>query len=278
MEEMQMEKKTGVDVLKDAPYDFTPEAAFALIEGQWKEWSEETGLKKFVVGISGGIDSTCVAALACRIFGTESVCGVSLPCDGQKDMHDVDKVFEHLGIRRVTIDIGDAFHSILDGVENNAIEVSSGTRTNLPARLRMSALYAVAQSLPGFTVANTCNLSEDVCGWNTHGGDNFGSYAPVRWLTKTEVRALAAWLGVPSELVGKTPVDGLQPKTDEEAFGFSYAALDDYIRTGNSKFEHAGKVEQMYLKNKFKLDIVDLPGPAMPYPNYVTGQNLKCFL
>lgn len=267
-----MDKIDGNSITVSTGYGFTPEAAFEAIARQWKEWSEKTGLGKFVVGISGGIDSTCVAALACRVFGTESVVGVSLPCDGQKDMRDVDRVFEHLGIRRVTIDIGDAFHSIVDGVENGAIEPSAATKTNLPARLRMSALYAVAQSLPGFTVANTCNLSEDICGWNTFGGDNLGSYAPVRWLTKTEVRALAAWLGVPGELVSKTPVDGLQAKTDEEAFGFSYADLDDYIRTGNRAFAHAEKATQMYQRNKFKLDIVDIPGPAMPYPNYVAGK------
>ena len=270
--------ESEIDVLKDAPYDFTPEAAFTMIEEQWKKWSKETGLKKFVVGISGGIDSTCVAALACRIFGAESVCGVSLPCDGQKDMHDVDKVFEHLGLRRVTIDIGDAFHSILDGVENNALEVSSDTRTNLPARLRMSALYAVAQSLPGFTVANTCNISETVSGYDTIWGDSCGAFAPIKEYTKTEVRAIAAWLGVPGELVGKTPVDGLQASSDEDRFGYTYADLDCLIRYDIGTDELREKVAKRYHAGKFKMEICNVPGVSCGYPNYVTGQNLKCFL
>lgn len=250
-------------------YKFDESEVFDIIKNDWLDFAEAVGINKFILGISGGIDSTTVAALACKIFGKENVYGLSMPCDWQKDMDDVNAVFEHLCIKRFDFDIGDANRSIVNGIENTGIEVSDQTKTNLPARLRMATVYAFAQSLNAL-VLNTCNLSEDILGWNTFGGDNIGSYAPLRHLTKTEVRKLAAWLDVPSILVSKTPVDGLQPKSDEENFGFTYAEFDDYLRTGNTAFKFVDKSKDMYLRNKFKLDIVDLPGPEFDFPNYVT--------
>ena len=249
-------------------YKFNESDVFDIIKNDWLDFAEAVGTNKFILGISGGIDSTTVAALACKIFGKENVYGLSMPCDGQKDIDDVNKVFEHLGIKRFDFDIGDANRSVINGVENNGIDVSNQTKTNLPARLRMASVYAFAQSLNAI-VLNTCNLSEDILGWNTFGGDNIGSYAPLRHLTKTEVRKLAIWLNIPSALVSKTPIDGLQSKSDEENFGFTYAEFDDYLRTGNASFKLANKSKDMYLRNKFKLDIVDLPGPKFDFLNYV---------
>ena len=139
--------KNNIDIINNF---IEPKQAFNYIKNDWKKWVKEEFNKddlKWVIGISGGIDSTCVAALACKIFGKENVIGVSLPCDGQKDIEDVDKVFNHLGIKRITIDIGDAFSSLKQGLENNCIEPSYDCKTNMPARLRMTALYGVAQSI-----------------------------------------------------------------------------------------------------------------------------------
>ena len=102
-------------------YEFSCEEAFNAIKVFWKSWKTNAfgkKPKKWIVGISGGKDSTVVAALACKIFGKQNVIGVSLPCDGQKDMEDVNLVFKTLGIKRLTIDIGDANCSILNSLEN----------------------------------------------------------------------------------------------------------------------------------------------------------------
>lgn len=252
-----------------------PDNAFAEISRDWKSWAAAFGAGiKMIVGISGGVDSTCVAALACRLFGPENVVGVSLPCDGQKDMADVDAVFEHLKIRRITIDIGDAFFSLNNGIENNAVDITEQCVTNMPARLRMTALFGVAQCLSG-VVINTCNLSEDIVGYSTFGGDNMGCYAPIKGLTKTEVKSLAKWLGVPDILVDKMPIDGLQPLTDEQKFGFSYVELDAFIRCptavedGLTKPESAEKIKRMYAANKFKLEIINIPGPDFGFASDV---------
>lgn len=244
-----------------------PDNAFAVISRNWMSWAALfVARPKMVVGISGGVDSTCTAALACRLFGPENVVGVSLPCDGQKDMSDVDAVFEHLKIRRVTIDIGDACFALKNSIENNAIGLTEQCVINMPARLRMTALFGVAQCLGG-VVINTCNRSESIVGFDTIFGDSCGCYAPVKNLVKTEVMDLAAWLGVPERLARKTPVDGLQPLTDEQKFGFSYAELDAFIRCptavedGLTKPETAEKIRRMYAANRFKLEIIDVPGP-----------------
>lgn len=253
-------------------YMFNEIEVLKTIQEHWTAFMKNVNADKCVIGISGGIDSTCVAALACKTFGKENVIGVSLPCMEQKDIEDVNAAFEHLQIKRLDFNIGEAFKSIILGLKNYDIDVSDVTQTNLPARLRMATLYAFSQSIPKSIVINTCNLSEDLLGWNTFGGDNIGSYAPIRWLTKTEVRKIASAIGVPDALVKKIPIDGLQPLSDEEKFGFSYADFDDYVRTGNPAFKYADKARSMYLKNKFKLDIIDLPGPKLDFPNCIASK------
>lgn len=253
---------------------FLAHDAFEIIEKHWKAWAEDIGAKKWVIGISGGVDSTCVAALACRIFGRNNVIGVSLPCDGQKDMLDVDCAFNHLGIQRVTIDIGDMAAAVRNGIENNCLTMSEQANTNLPARLRMATLYAIAQSVGGI-VLNTCNLSESVLGNDTLFGDDCGSYAPIQELTKTEVRALATWLNVPLFLVNKVPIDGLQPLSDEERLGLKYDDVDKVIRGGDPvDIAIVTDVMEKYQKNKFKLNMVRIAGPVFGYPDFVQEKNI----
>ena len=251
-------------------YNFIPELAFKEIKAHWNAWDNDVRPKAYVVGISGGVDSTCVAALAVRIFGADKVVGVSLPCGGQSDMADVDKAFEFLGVRRLTMDIGDMFTLGLNAIENQALEMTDVCRTNMPARLRMTMLYGAAQCLGG-VVVNTCNRSEDVIGYSTFGGDNMGSYAPIKNLTKTEVRSITRWLGAPMDLVEKTSIDGLQPLSDEEKLGITYAKIDDYIRgTGPVTKDEENLILDKFFKNKFKLEIIRIPGPEfLHYPDRI---------
>ena len=256
-------------------YTFDETAVFNKIKEHWTNFMTSTNSTKCVIGISGGIDSTCTAALACKIFGKENVIGISLPCDEQTDIADVMTVFDYLQIKKIDFNIGDAFHSIIDGVENNGLEVTDVTKTNLPARLRMATLYAFAQSIPGALVINTSNISESCQNYDSLFGDNCGSYAPIQKLTKTEVRKLASYIGVPEFLVMKTPVDGLQQYSDEERFGYSYEVLDNYIRKGPnycSVVTMAAIIER-FNSGKYKLDMVHIKGPEFDFPNYLTGEN-----
>ncbi len=224
---------------------------------------EKNHQTKVVIGISGGKDSSVVAAICAKAIGPENVIGVMMPNGEQKDIADSQSLIAHLGIKSTTVNIGNAFNDLCNAI-NLSVELSYDTKTNLPARLRMSTLYAVAQTVGGF-VANTCNLSEDTVGYATLYGDNAGSFAAISKLTTEEVMEIGDDLGLPFELVHKVPIDGLQPKTDEDKLGFTYHEVNELIRKG-IKGPHFEKIMDMYRKNKFKLDIVRIPyfDPHLP--------------
>lgn len=209
---------------------------------------------KAVVAISGGKDSSITAALCKEALGTDRVYGVLLPNGVQADIGASRKLVAHLGIDHCTINIRQAFDGIVDELQANLpTEVQQQTITNLPARLRMAAVYAVSQSMNG-RVANTCNLSEDWVGYATRYGDGAGDFSPLSHLTVQEVRAIGTELGLPRELVFKVPIDGLTPLTDEEHLGFTYDVLDRYIRTGICDDpEIKKKIDQKRKANAFKL-------------------------
>ena len=261
-------------------YEFNPERAYNEIKAHWEQWAKSVNAKGWIVGISGGKDSTVVAALASKIFGADAVLGVMMPNGEQKDINDSEEVCHILGIKHVVVNIGKAYEELMDEVVFGALrpcnikKASADTITNMPARLRMTSLYAVAQSL-GYMVLNTCNASENCAGYATLGGDNMGSYAPIEGLTVTEIRELGEWLGLPHHLVYKTPIDGLQPLSDEEKLGFTYADLDRYIREDIGTLEFKEKINELYRRNKFKTDIVQIPHPNFDYlGNFVRYNNL----
>lgn len=215
-----------------------------------------------VVGISGGKDSSVVAALCVEALGKDRVFGVMMPQGRQRDIKYSRKLCSFLDIPRTIIPVG----TIVDVAEYEIKtsldeELSIQTKTNLPARIRMATLYAVSQTVNG-RVANTCNLSEDFVGYATKFGDAAGDFSPLSQLTVTEVKAIGRELGLPSELVDKTPTDGLCGKTDEDNLGFSYAELDAYIRDGIEPSEEIkAKIDSMHEKNLFKLQ----PMPSFVY-------------
>lgn len=211
-----------------------------------------------VVGISGGKDSSVVAALCVEALGRDRVIGVMMPKHVQGDIQYSQMLCEHLGIKNYTIDIGLAVDSVLNSIYHGAagIEISDQTIINLPARIRMATLYAVSQSVNG-RVANTCNLSEDWVGYATRYGDSAGDFSPLANLTVTEVKEIGRVLGLPDELVDKTPTDGLCGKTDEDNLGFTYDVLDKYIRTGEIDDEKIKKkIDTMHEQNLFKLQLM----------------------
>lgn len=244
---------------------------------QWiKTWFDANGQDcNAVIGISSGKDSTVVAALCCEALGKDRVIGVLMPNGTQSDIGDSYRVIRHLGIRYIEVNIANAVDGVINELDGNYIEcpredglkkyqklsLSEQAVTNLPARIRMSTLFAIAQCCNGRVSCN-CNLSEDYIGYSTFGGDDFGSFAPLRHFTSEEVVAIGDACGLPYELTHKTPSDGLCGKTDEDNFGFTYAVLNKYIRTGECEdAEIKAKIDAMHKKNLFKL----MPMPAFNY-------------
>ena len=226
---------------------------------QWiRDWFEVNGKGcNAVLGVSGGKDSSVVAALCAEALGRDRVIGVTMPNGVQPDIDDSMRLINHLGIRHCNVNIGDTYQALMAAVKEQlgtlGVEVSAQTTINMPPRLRMTTLYAVSQSMNG-RVANTCNLSEDWVGYSTRYGDAAGDFAPLGGLTVAEVIAVGKELGLPIDLVEKTPSDGLCGKTDEDNLGFTYAVLDRYIRTGECDDPKTkALIDDKHVKNLFKL-------------------------
>lgn len=222
---------------------------------QWiKKWFDKNGKNSnAVIGISSGKDSTVVAALCCEALGKDRVIGVKMPNGKQPDIDDSNKVVDFLGIKSFEINIKDSVEGIVNQITENNIKISEQSKINLPARIRMATLFAIAQCCNGRVSCN-CNLSEDYIGYSTFGGDDIGSFAPLRNLTSAEVIAIGDACGLPYELTHKTPSDGLCGKTDEDNFGFTYEVLNKYIRTGICEDKEVkAKIDKMHEKNIFKI-------------------------
>lgn len=223
-----------------------------------REWFEINGNGcKAVVGISGGKDSSVVAALCKEALGRENVYGVLMPNGDQADINVALDLVNYLGIEYSTINIKESYDAVINQMNIASVKVSNQTKINLSPRLRMSVLYAVSQSVNG-RVANTCNLSEDYVGYATRYGDAAGDFSPLSNLTVAEVKAIGRSLNMPSEFIDKVPIDGLCGKTDEDNLGFTYNVLDKYIREGICEDESIKKkIDKMHKNNLFKLKLMD---------------------
>ncbi|MBE6974585.1 MAG: NAD(+) synthase [Ruminococcaceae bacterium] len=206
-----------------------------------------------VLGISGGKDSSVAAALCVEALGKDRVIGVLMPNGDQFDIDMSYLLCDHLGIERHVVNIKDAVQGLTNAIP---MELTAQSKTNLPPRIRMAALYAVSQCRNG-RVVNTCNLSEDWVGYSTRYGDAAGDFSPMSNLTVHEVKEIGRVLGLPEVLVDKVPIDGLCGKTDEDNLGFTYAELDRYIRTGEiENLEHKERIDTLHRRNLFKLQLM----------------------
>ena len=227
---------------------------------QWiRDWFERNGKGcNAIVGISGGKDSSVVAALCAEALGKDRVIGVLMPNGEQHDIDMSRLLVEHLGIRHYVINIKNGYDGLLGEITDKLGSVSRDTTINLAPRLRMATLYAVGQSNNG-RVANTCNLSEDWVGYSTRYGDNAGDFSPLSMLCVREVKAVGRVLGLPEVLIEKVPIDGLCGQTDEEKLGFAYETLDHYIREGVCEdAETKARIDHLYALNRFKVRYMDV--------------------
>ena len=238
---------------------------------QWiRDWFAANGEGcNAVVAISGGKDSSVTAALCAEALGKDRVYGVLLPNGEQKDIDASLLLVNHLEIPYTIINIKGAFDDVMNSLKDCLPEVSNQTYINLAPRIRMAVTYAVSQSMNG-RVANTSNLSEDWVGFATRYGDTAGDFSPLSRLTVQEVKAIGRECGLPEQLVEKVPIDGLTDKTDEDNLGFTYAALDKYIRTGICEDEETKKlIDNKHRWNKFKLQLM----PVFQYDGSILAED-----
>ena len=224
-----------------------------------RDWFEINGKGcNAIVGISGGKDSSVVAALCAEALGKDRVIGVLMPNGEQADIDMSILLCEHLGIEYVTINIQQGYDALLASISREIGEPTKDTLINLAPRIRMTTLYAVCQSRNG-RVANTCNLSEDWVGYSTRYGDSVGDFSPLSMICVREVKEIGRELGLPEVLIEKVPIDGLCGQTDEDKLGFTYAALDRYIREGIMEDEATkARIDRLYALNRFKVRFMDV--------------------
>lgn len=249
----------GMEAGKENTFD--PESAIEHITEWIREWFRENGPEATaVLGISGGKDSSVCAALLLRALGRERVLGVLMPDGEQADISDSRMLAEHLGLKHVTVNIKDTTTALLNTLSEE-FTLSKDTKINIPPRIRMTTLYAIAQSIPGGgRVANTCNLSEDYIGYSTKYGDAAGDFGILADHTVQEVLKIGEALGLPESLVHKAPSDGLSGMSDEDKIGFSYAVLDRYIREGICEDTAIReKIDRMHRLNEHKLKPIPHP-------------------
>ena len=238
----------------------------------------QSGVRGFVFGLSGGLDSAVVARL-CQAAAPANVVGVLMPCHSDPlDEADAALVAGRFEIPTIRVDLGptyDLYTAALREAANalppdqfpDATHASEDLKAKLPfanlkPRLRMTTLYYVANTL-NYMVAGTGNRSELAIGYFTKYGDGGVDLLPIGDLLKSEVRAVAKDLGVPDEIIDKAPSAGLWPgQSDEAEMGFTYGVLENYLSKGAETVSPAlaMKIERLIRRSEHKRALAPTPG------------------
>ena len=230
-----------------------PEELVNYIQAWLKDRVSEAGARGIIVGLSGGIDSAVVAALGRRAFGRESLLTLIMPCHSdESDANDAILIANSLDINYKIIELDKTFDALANEFSLNNTALSKLAQANLKARLRMSSLYAAAQTL-NLLVCGTSNRSEYETGYFTKYGDSASDLLPLADLLKTQVRAIARYLNIPEKIIIKAPSAGLWAnQTDEAEMGFSYEQLDKYLETGEADSDVKLKIDAMHARSEHK--------------------------
>jgi len=191
-----------------------------FIRGQLRQ----AGFERTVLGLSGGIDSALVAYLVAEAIGPERLLCVLLPyrTSSPASRTDAEEVVRRLGCTSEIVEIS----PMVDGFYGPDPDASALRRGNFMARMRMSVLYDRSVTWNGLVVG-TGNKTESLIGYTTLFGDSACAFNPIGDLYKSQVRQMAAAIGVPDAIIAKAPSADLWPdQTDEIEGGFSYPQLD----------------------------------------------------
>ena len=233
------------------------------------------GGRGFVVGLSGGVDSAVVARLA-QLAAPGHVVAAILPSHSDpRDEQDATLVAKHFSLTTVRVDLSGVYDAAIGALMPEAQSLPPMLRgtapddpiqarrplANIKPRLRMTALYFLANRLD-YLVAGTGNRSELSIGYFTKHGDGGCDLLPIGRLVKSDVRALARELKVPSTIVERTPSAGLWiGQSDEEEMGFTYAELERYLEEGPQGVSPAlaMKIERLIRASEHKLQLPPMP-------------------
>ena len=228
------------------------------IEEFLKKYLEESHCKAYVLGLSGGVDSSLVAAIARKAVGKDKLFCYALDIDSNPaDVEDAKKVAEELDLNLEVINLSKTYHSYLEDLKGD--EFIRLTKSNLKVRMRMVALFAFAQEKSGL-VLGTDNMDERYVGYFTKYGDGAADVLPIVYLTKKEVREAAELYGLSSLLANRVPSAGLfEGQTDETEMGVKYADLDSYLLGGKVEKSVEERIEHLHKISEHKR--IPIPTP-----------------
>lgn len=229
----------------------------AKIVGFLEKWIrdrlDDSGAKGAVLGLSGGVDSSALAAILRRTLGRDKVVALIMPCHSMPvDEEDARLVASALDIEIKKVDITEAYDTYLRTLEATIGPLSDIAKANIKPRIRMATLYAEAQTR-GHLVFGGSNRCELMFGYFTKHGDSGVDALPFASLLKGEVFALARYLGVPDRIITKPPTAGLwDGQTDEAEMGVTYAEFDRYLATGDAPEAVRRKIENAIARSAHK--------------------------
>ena len=228
------------------------------IEKFLQEYLESSHCKAYVLGLSGGVDSSLVAAIARKAVGKGKLYCYAIDIDSNKaDVEDAKQVAKELDVNLEVINLSETYHSYLKELKGE--DFIRLTKSNLKVRMRMVALFAFAQEHSGL-VLGTDNLDERYVGYFTKYGDGAADLLPIVYLTKGEVREAAKLYGLSSVLANRTPSAGLfEGQTDETEMGVSYKDLDDFLLGKEINPKAKERIEYLHKISEHKR--VDIPTP-----------------
>lgn len=219
---------------------------------------KKTGAKGVVVGNSGGKDSATVIAMATKALGKEKVFTVAMPCNSiNADLEDAKLVAKTFEVPILEVNLSNTYNEFENTINSSLrnIELNKDSKINIKPRLRMTTLYAIAQTL-GYLVIGTGNLCEAMVGYTTKWGDSASDFNPIANFTVDEVLAIGEYLGVPDKIIHKAPNDGLGGQTDEEKMGVTYKQIAEYIETGKTDEDVMKNIEKRNRTSKHKREPV----------------------
>ena len=201
-----------------------------VIEKFLKDYLEDSRCDTYVLGVSGGVDSSLCAAIAKSAVGKERLHCLIIPINSSKeDVDDALTLVKDLDLKYTVIDATETFNKYVETFSSSGIEFDRSTLGNLKARMRMAILYAVAQKEKGLVIG-TDNADERYVGYYTKHGDGACDILPIAYLVKSEVVEASKIYGIRASLAERIPTAGLyEGQTDEKEMGVTYQDLDAFL-------------------------------------------------
>ena len=231
-----------------------------VIEKFVSDYLSETKMKQYVLGLSGGVDSSLVAAITKNAVGKDKLTCIMMPIESHpSDLEDAIDLANQLDLNYIVIDGSDSYHETVKQFEKQGIELDTATKANLKVRIRMTILYAYAQRVGGLVIG-TDNADERYTGYFTKYGDGGVDLLPICYLVKGDVVEACKLYGISDRLAERTPSAGLfEGQTDETEMRVKYKDLDKYLLGGEIDETSKERIEYLHRISEHKRAPIPAP-------------------